>query len=82
VALGAPDAQTPDVPLLQDRGPVEGQAAAYVCRNLTCQAPLTEPKGCGSTLSSDDLALCQSKVTRNQRLAPNIDVWLPGRIRL
>jgi len=42
VALGAPDAQPPAVPLLQDRGLVDGQAAAYVCRDFTCQAPITE----------------------------------------
>jgi uncharacterized protein YyaL (SSP411 family) len=46
VALGAPRseaAQIPAVTLLQDRGLVDGQAAAYVCRNLACQAPVTEP---------------------------------------
>lgn len=32
VALGAPGAEAPAVPLLQDRGLVEGRAAAYVCR--------------------------------------------------
>ena len=41
VALGAPDGQTPAVPLLQDRGLVEGHAAAYVCVSFTCQAPVT-----------------------------------------
>jgi uncharacterized protein YyaL (SSP411 family) len=44
VALGAPDRNTA-VPLLRNRGPVDGQAAAYVCRDLTCQAPITEPEG-------------------------------------
>jgi len=44
VALGAPSAQSPAVPLLQDRGLVEGHAAAYVCRDFTCQAPVTQPK--------------------------------------
>jgi uncharacterized protein YyaL (SSP411 family) len=43
VALGSPDAQSPAVPLLQDRGLVEGHAAAYACRNFTCHAPVTEP---------------------------------------
>ncbi|MGD2178543.1 MAG: thioredoxin domain-containing protein [Anaerolineae bacterium] len=43
LALGAPGNRTPAVPLLRDRGLVDGQAAAYVCRNLTCQAPVTEP---------------------------------------
>jgi uncharacterized protein YyaL (SSP411 family) len=43
VALGSPDGQRPAVPLLQDRGLVEGQAAAYVCRVFACQAPVTSP---------------------------------------
>jgi uncharacterized protein YyaL (SSP411 family) len=43
VALGAADTQSPAVPLLQDRGLVEGQVVAYVCRDFTCQAPVTEP---------------------------------------
>ena len=44
VALGAPSTQLLAVPLLQDRGLFAGQAAAYVCRNLACQAPVTEPE--------------------------------------
>ncbi|MGC9335468.1 MAG: thioredoxin domain-containing protein, partial [Anaerolineae bacterium] len=43
VALGSPDTQSPVVPLLQDRGLVDGQVAAYVCREFTCQAPVTNP---------------------------------------
>jgi uncharacterized protein YyaL (SSP411 family) len=49
VALGAPEAQPPTVPLLQDRGLVDGQATAYVCdapspgRAFVCQAPVTKP---------------------------------------
>ena len=45
MALGAPAAQPPAVPLLQDRGLVDGQATAYMCRSFTCQAPPTEPEG-------------------------------------
>jgi uncharacterized protein YyaL (SSP411 family) len=47
VALGAPDAvgSTAAVPLLQDRGLVEGRAAAYVCRGFTCQSPTTDSDG-------------------------------------
>ena len=43
VTLGASGAQPSAVPLLQDRGQVHGKAAAYVCRNFACQAPVTEP---------------------------------------
>jgi uncharacterized protein YyaL (SSP411 family) len=32
------------VPLLQDRGLIDGRAAAYVCRNFACQAPVTDPE--------------------------------------
>ena len=45
VALGTPDPDIPAVPLLQDRGLVNGQAAAYVCRDFSCQAPISEPEG-------------------------------------
>ena len=44
VALGAPEAQPPAVPLLQDRDLVDGRAAAYVCRDFACQAPVTTPQ--------------------------------------
>jgi uncharacterized protein YyaL (SSP411 family) len=44
VGLGAPSTQPCTVPLLQDRGLLDGQAAAYVCRNLACQAPVTGPE--------------------------------------
>jgi uncharacterized protein YyaL (SSP411 family) len=42
IALGAQDTQAAAIPLLQDRGLVKGRAAAYVCRDFACQAPITE----------------------------------------
>ena len=44
VALGSPSTEPPAVPLLQDRGLVNGQAAVYVCRGFSCQAPVAEPE--------------------------------------
>jgi uncharacterized protein YyaL (SSP411 family) len=32
-----------DVPLLKGRGLVDGRAAAYVCRGMVCDRPVTEP---------------------------------------
>jgi uncharacterized protein YyaL (SSP411 family) len=39
VVAGEPD--TPGVPLLADRPPVDGAAAAYVCRGFVCDRPST-----------------------------------------
>ena len=52
VALGAPDDQQPVVPLLQDRGLVGGHAAAYVCRDFACQAPVITPQALEELLSA------------------------------
>jgi uncharacterized protein YyaL (SSP411 family) len=43
VAAGLSGAQSPAVPLLENRGLVAGQAAAYVCRGSSCRGPLTDP---------------------------------------
>jgi uncharacterized protein YyaL (SSP411 family) len=40
---GADGADGPEVPLLTGRGVISGAPAAYVCRNFTCQAPVTTP---------------------------------------
>ena len=42
LALG--DGSTAEVPLLAARPLVQGAPAAYVCRNFTCQAPVTTPE--------------------------------------
>jgi uncharacterized protein YyaL (SSP411 family) len=31
------------IPLLEGRGLVEGRAAAYVCRGMVCERPVTDP---------------------------------------
>ena len=40
VAVGPPGS---DVPLLRDRPLIDGHAAAYVCRQFACEAPVTSP---------------------------------------
>jgi uncharacterized protein YyaL (SSP411 family) len=40
------------VPLLLDRGLVDGRAAAYVCRDFACQAPVADPEGLQSLLET------------------------------
>ncbi len=44
VALGVPSLNSTQVPLLHDRGLVEGQTTAYVCRAFTCRATTTQPE--------------------------------------
>jgi uncharacterized protein YyaL (SSP411 family) len=44
VALGAPGGQPSVVPLLQDRGLVNGQATTYMCREFACQASIAKPE--------------------------------------
>jgi hypothetical protein len=37
-------------PLLRDKAPLDGRAAAYVCRGFTCSAPIVEPAAVRSLL--------------------------------
>ena len=50
----ADEETTKNVPLLANRPLVEGRQAAYVCRNFTCQQPLTDPEALARQLHSRD----------------------------
>ncbi|MFC9645436.1 thioredoxin domain-containing protein [Streptomyces mirabilis] len=50
VAVGTPESD--ELPLLADRSLVQGEPAAYVCRNFTCDAPTTDPDRLRTALSS------------------------------
>ncbi len=43
-AGSVPAGSVPAVPLLEGRGLVDGAPAAYVCRQFTCEAPVTTPE--------------------------------------
>ena len=45
-------ASVPKLPLLEDRGLVDGKPAAYVCQNYVCQLPVTEPGALDKQLES------------------------------
>jgi uncharacterized protein len=45
IVSGGPTAEEVEaVPLLAERGRIEGRATAYVCRNRTCKLPVTKPE--------------------------------------
>ncbi|MGW4222454.1 thioredoxin domain-containing protein [Streptomyces bauhiniae] len=51
VAAGAPDGE--EFPLLAHRPLVDGAPAAYVCRNFTCEAPVTDPDALRTALDGN-----------------------------
>jgi hypothetical protein len=53
VALGAQPTDEPAVPLLRDRGLVDEQAAAYVCRDFACKAPVSTVQALEGFLGGD-----------------------------
>src|SRR4051794_7333905 len=51
VVVGEPDAV--GVPLLAERPPVGGRAAAYVCRGFVCRAPVTDVSALSAAMAGD-----------------------------
>jgi hypothetical protein len=53
LALAAPGdtAAAELIPLLAERGAIDGRAAAYVCRDFVCSLPVTEPEALAAQLT-------------------------------
>ena len=47
---GSGSGGAPEVPLLRDRTPVDGRAAAYVCEGFLCRAPVTDADALAAAL--------------------------------
>jgi hypothetical protein len=60
-----------DLPLLAGKGLVGGKAALFVCRNFSCQAPVTEP-------AEVDRALAERTAERGERIRAGIGIRRPG----
>jgi uncharacterized protein YyaL (SSP411 family) len=52
IQIGSPDGAHDDLPLLRDKKPVDGRAAAYVCRDYACKAPVTDAADLAAALES------------------------------
>ena len=49
---GADEEMMADLPLIRDRGMVDGVPTAYVCQNYACQLPVTEPDALANQLEA------------------------------
>jgi aryl-alcohol dehydrogenase-like predicted oxidoreductase len=66
---GAPDADQ-ELPLFRGKGPVDGRAALYVCRDFACQEPVTDPAAVEAQLASN---------RSEAATATTIAIHVPGR---
>ena len=65
VASNADDQRSQElVPLLRDRGLLNGVPTAYVCENYTCKRPVTEPKLLAEQLNQPSLQTFQHEDAR------------------
>ncbi|MDE2485314.1 MAG: DUF255 domain-containing protein [candidate division NC10 bacterium] len=51
IAHHDPTEGEPTVPMVKGKGLVNGRATLYICRNFTCQAPITDPAQVAEALS-------------------------------
>jgi uncharacterized protein YyaL (SSP411 family) len=51
VLAGGPGGGPSEVPLLEERAPIGGQAAAYVCESFACRQPVTDPQDLSKLLA-------------------------------
>ncbi len=68
-----PDLETSH-PLLTGKTPVNGQATLYVCKNFTCQAPITDPEAIPHALQHPQNTSTQQGETRQTLITQG----LPG----
>src|SRR2546428_9071975 len=54
IAHHAPEGPATRHPLLLGKGLVQGKAALYLCRNFTCQTPITDPAGVAAAFTRGD----------------------------
>ncbi|MFM8552823.1 MAG: aldo/keto reductase [Nitrospiraceae bacterium] len=62
-------------PLLRGKQPTDGQATLYICRNFTCQAPLTNPQEAAAALANPNTLVPSQQTSEQKTLAGN---RLPG----
>ncbi len=65
------DGDTAELPLLQGKSTVNGAAALYVCRDFTCEAPITDPGQVADALAPEAITPDQPR--------SSIALRIPGR---
>jgi uncharacterized protein YyaL (SSP411 family) len=64
IAYGLPNQEARAVPLLEDRALVHGQPVAYLYRDFTCQAPVTDAEALRAELEEGQKLCHQATIER------------------